>query len=72
MAGSNACRSTPSKLGLREGRFQRAEIPDSRRAARTFENRPVQRYHFPERQVAHQARRLYRSLFLVTTRRATS
>ena len=44
--------------GLRERGFQRAEVPNARRAARTLEDGPVQRNHFPERQVTHQARRL--------------
>ena len=57
-------RSAEAGPWLCEGRFESAEVSNARDSAGTLQDRAVKYDDFPERQVAHQARRLYRSRFL--------
>ena len=53
-------------------RFKRAEVAHAWRAARVAEKGLVQGDDFAEREIPHQARRLYSSWFLASTRLAAA
>src|SRR5262245_10290346 len=59
-------------LGLRDGRFQRAKIPNPDATPGRFEESPVKLDDFRQRKVAHQARRRYNSSFFLSTRSAAA
>src|SRR2546425_270993 len=62
--------TTKRRLGLGDGRFERAKIPDPGCATRGFEESPVQLDDLGQREIPHQARRRYNSSFFFSTRAA--
>src|SRR2546422_1626604 len=61
--------STKAGLGLRDGRFECAEVPDPGGVTRRSEQSPMQLDDLRQREIPHQARRRYSSSFRSEERR---